>query len=135
MRSLVAARVTKGKKGQPDVWILATVTNIVEAKQRYEVEDAESGDVAPKKYWLHRTNLLLIPATIPDSITKEFEFAKDMEVLGIFPSTSCFYKAIVAAGPRRRKNRDYLLKFADDEDETGATPSRRVDPRYVLPVV
>lgn len=117
------------------MWILATVVTASEGKQRYEVEDAESGDVAPKKYWLHRSNVIPIPLYYPENLSKDYEFQKDSEVLGMFPQTSCFYKATVAAGPRRRKNRDYLLKFAEDEDEFGNVPSHRVDARYVLPMI
>jgi hypothetical protein len=54
-------------------------------------------------------------------------------VLAIFPNTSCFYRATVFSVQRKKALREYLLKFADDEDEKGETPTRRVAARYVLP--
>jgi len=60
------------------------------------------------------------------------EFPKDSTVLAVFPSTSTFYPAIVAVPPRKRKG-EYLLKFADDEDE-GTTPLRKVPVHHVVAI-
>ena len=68
-------------------------------------------------------------------------FQKASRVLAIFPETTSFYKAVVSKAPVWRQDRngtsvcsELILKFEDDEDETGKTPHRRVPSRYVIPI-
>jgi SAGA-associated factor 29 len=58
-------------------------------------------------------------------------------VLAVFPDTTSFYRAvvqkIVKAGHTSEKSVEVVVKFADDEDESGITPGRKVPARYVMP--
>jgi len=101
----------------------------------YEVEDEEADDgedpeataSPPKTYLLPRSNLIPLPTD------DQTDFTKDTVVLAMFPNTTCFYRSTVASVQRKKGVREYLLKFADDEDEKGDTPTRRVAARFVLP--
>jgi len=62
------------------------------------------------------------------------EYPKDSTVFAIFPNTTTFYTAIVVAPPKKKRNGEYLLKFFEDEDEHGITPTRKVPAAYVVHV-
>jgi hypothetical protein len=59
-------------------------------------------------------------------------------VLAVFPETTSFYRAVVAKNPKTNtrdggvNNGDVVVKFDDDEDESGKNPARRVPARFVL---
>jgi len=131
---LAAVRVCRERKEV--AWILARVVLFLEEEKKYHVEDAEMDEQQSKKnrHVVHYLNTVPIPMEEPETLTKTYEFSKDSVVFAMYPGTTCFYRAIVLEAPRRRKGTEYLLHFEDDEDETGETPSRSVDPRFVLPV-
>lgn len=58
------------------------------------------------------------------------------DVLAVFPETTSFYKAKVAKNPTPPQHShhgwDVVVRFEDDEDETGRAPSRRIPGRFVL---
>ena len=64
------------------------------------------------------------------------ELQKGERVVAIFPETTSFYRAMVSKAPKRGPGgsppREVVLKFEDDEDDSGRTPHRRVSLRYVL---
>ena len=53
------------------------------------------------------------------------------KVLAVFPETTSFYRAVVAKNPKAPANInamwDVVVRFEDDEDETGKNPARRYD--------
>jgi hypothetical protein len=52
-------------------------------------------------------------------------------VLALYPGTTCLYEAEVLQPPsRRRKENDYLVRFADDEQSD--TPHKAVGQAFVL---
>lgn len=64
-------------------------------------------------------------------------FRKGDGVLCVFPETTSFYRAIVARNPKPSTHNSagsssLIVRFEDDEDETGAAPPRRVPGRFVL---
>lgn len=56
-------------------------------------------------------------------------FSKDERVLALFPETTEFYMATVTSSAKRRKEKDYVLAFDDDE-----IPTRPVRFMYVLQI-
>lgn len=131
---LAAARVCKDRKDP--VWMLATVLRFFPDTSKYYVEDAECDEqvTAKQGYMVLRDNVLAVPMGEPDTLTKAWEFARDAVVFAMYPGTSCFYRAVVVEPPRRRKAAEYVVRFEDDHDESGDTPPRNVNPRFVLPV-
>lgn len=132
--TLVAARTQRTRK-DPDVWILATIHRYVPEKKKYEVEDehpeeSEDAEQSAKSvmYLLPRASLIPLPTDHDHA-----ELPKDTEVLAMFPKSTCFYRATVVAAQRKKLMREYLLKFDDDEQETGETPTRRVSAQHVVP--
>ena len=57
-------------------------------------------------------------------------------VLAVFADTTSFYRAIVAKNPKAPAHVnspwEVVVRFEDDEDETGVAPPRRVPARFVL---
>lgn len=114
----------KQQPGQdaPD-WIQGIVTKVIgEGKsRRYDVKDPypSEGEVS-QNYRSSASSMVPVPpvgAALPD-----FEVGR--EVLGLYPGSSCFYRAEVKA---MRGDKVELL-FEDDEADT----QRLVDRRYVL---
>ncbi|KAI0322410.1 SGF29 tudor-like domain-containing protein [Amylostereum chailletii] len=113
-----------------NTWILAKVLrSINQDKNRYEVEDAEPDKFPAPKY---KTTLRAIlplpdpdaPANSPTHPSAYPQFPTGTTVLGLYPETSCFYRAQVIATPRDIRNPAnskmgamYQLKFEDDEDQ------------------
>eukprot|EP01117_Protostelium_nocturnum_P006715 TRINITY_DN2416_c0_g1_i1.p1 TRINITY_DN2416_c0_g1~~TRINITY_DN2416_c0_g1_i1.p1 ORF type:complete len:260 (-),score=65.49 TRINITY_DN2416_c0_g1_i1:807-1586(-) len=127
----VAAKISKDKD-TPEEWILCSVVGYDDHKQIYEVEDEDPGDESDpepyrRHYWL--ACHCLIP--LPQEGEKVKEIPKGTTVLSMFPATTSFYRAVVELPPRGKKFPDYTIKFEDDDDETGATPPRKVKPRFV----
>lgn len=61
---------------------------------------------------------------------------KNDKVLAVFPDTTSFYKAVVVKNPKvpnQSSNWDVIIRFDDDEDDSGVAPPRRVPARFVIP--
>jgi hypothetical protein len=63
--------------------------------------------------------------------------------MAIFPETTSFYRAKISKSPVWKLDRhsgnvpvvkEIIVKFDDDENESGRTPHRRVPARYVIPI-
>ena len=90
-------------------WILAVVTSI-DGREWVEIEDIEEEDENPgvkKKYTVQ--SRLIIPII---EKTKPKEFPAGHKVLALYPSSSCFYQAIVVRPPMKvcRTNSRMLQK-------------------------
>jgi len=128
----VAARVSKDRDF-PEEWILASIVCFYDSENKYEVEDEDPGDESdPDPIRKHHKLAPQHIIPLPEHPEKAPEYTKGSEVLAMFPNTTSFYKATVVAPPKPRKHVDYILKFADDDDEKGETPARKVKPKYVL---
>merc|ERR1719456_1044811 len=122
----VAAKVsTTDENGS---WILASVVRYDATSDAYAVQDEDD------------QKILELPASrirrlgVPDDNLDELQ--KGERVVAIFPETTSFYRAMVSKAPKRGPGgsppREVVLKFEDDEDDSGRTPHRRVSLRYVL---
>ncbi|KAG8968766.1 hypothetical protein FRC03_006223 [Tulasnella sp. 419] len=127
-----------GADGEGETWILAVVKQSVGGtKTRYEVQDDDNEDGEPgKKYTTSVKNMLPLPdpeASPRDSSHPSHyeEYPPGTVVLGLYPDTSCFYRAVVVAGPKdpptgsgrtvsSTKAPSYRLKFEDDDDQVRA---------------
>uniref|UniRef100_A0A7S3XKW5 SGF29 C-terminal domain-containing protein n=1 Tax=Heterosigma akashiwo TaxID=2829 RepID=A0A7S3XKW5_HETAK len=101
-------------------WILARVVEFNVAKQVYTVQDED--DVTKVMDLDHNRVLRL-----NDGST---HFSKGDAVLAMFPETTSFYRGLV----HKPANTDNMLqiRFEDDEDGQGRTPSRHIPSRFVL---
>lgn len=80
-----------------------------------------------RTYLVDAGNVIPLPES-DEAALESPEFRLRQNVLALFPGTTCFYSAVVMSQPsRRKKTRDYLLKFADDD-----VPSRPCPPRFIL---
>ncbi|KAI9103232.1 SGF29 tudor-like domain-containing protein [Phlyctochytrium arcticum] len=108
-------------------WMLGVVKRWLPDKGKYEIEDAEDDEFMPgakRKRFLFPAQAV-VPIPSPIEVTRRPVFHKGVEVLALFPGTSCFYQAKVETPSS--KGGDYVLKFVDDEDH-----SRLVAPKFVL---
>lgn len=107
-------------------WILARVVKYVADRDQYHVRDEDD-----------HANVQAVPSgnviRLEDSV---LDVQKNDTVLAVFPNTTTFYRAIVTKVPKRMTaggpSMEMVVKFEDDEDETGRTPLRRVPARHVL---
>ncbi|KAF9381725.1 hypothetical protein CPB97_007607 [Podila verticillata] len=121
----VAARTPKDKDKQEE-WILARVLNYSAEKNKYRVEDDEADDSGKKMTYTLSTRSVIMIVDDQDAVP---EFPAGHTVLALYPSTTCFYKAVVVQPPS--KNKDYAtpvyrIKFDDDGGNERTAPPRMV---------
>merc|ERR1712130_312625 len=80
-----------------------------------------------KKYKLPRKHLI----PLSREFTEHSVFKKASAVLAMYPDTTTFYPATVTGLPTASNNYTYQIKFEDDQDDSGKTPSRKVSYRFV----
>ncbi|KAL9553479.1 hypothetical protein MBANPS3_003273 [Mucor bainieri] len=132
----VAARQPK-QKDKNEEWILAVVISYNHDKNRYEVEDVDQDEFGQKqRYMLQPRSVIPIPNV--DEAKGLTEINTGQDVLALYPGTTCFYRARVAAPPSKVyfiKNKDmsyggnYKVQFEDDNNEY-----KYVMPGHVLEV-
>ncbi|KAG1089327.1 hypothetical protein G6F42_020001 [Rhizopus arrhizus] len=95
----VAARQPK-QKDKNEEWILAVVISYNHDKNRYEVEDVDQDEFGQKqRYMLQPRNVIPIPNV--DEAKGLTEINTGQDVLALYPGTTCFYRAKVAAPPSK----------------------------------
>jgi len=110
-----------------ETWILAVVKKCIGGdKNKYEVQDDDTEDGEnPQEYKTTLKSLIPLPdpkapANSPAHPSAYDEFPPGKTVLGLYPDTSCFYRAIVVATPssavRAKQEPAYRLRFEDDDD-------------------
>lgn len=125
----VAAKVTRTDENGS--WILASVQRFYADTETYDVQDEDDTSKLIRLPWSHVMRL---------STGVEGCFQKGADCMAIFPETTSFYKAKVSKSPVWRLHhgvptvKEIIVKFEDDEDNSGKTPHRRVPSRYVIPV-
>jgi SAGA-associated factor 29 len=125
----VAAKVTRTDENGS--WILASVQRFYADTETYDVQDEDDTSKLIRLPWSHVMRL---------STGEEGVFQKGTDCMAIFPETTSFYRAKVAKSPVWKLSGtvpmipECVVKFEDDEDETGKTPHRRVPSRYVIPI-
>ncbi|GMI48780.1 hypothetical protein TrCOL_g3999 [Triparma columacea] len=123
----VAAKTSRSDENGS--WILASVQAYHPETETYDVQDED--DI---------TKLIRIPFTNVMRLgTGQEVFLKGSDCMAIFPETTSFYRAKVSKNPIWRPDRlgvptcsELILRFMDDEDDSGKTPHRRVPSRYVI---
>ena len=132
------------KDSEPQLWILAGIASFrPQPRPRYTVVDLDPGDDseaadgamgrrAAKQYQLELRKVIPLPSLKDAPLSRRREFSRGSFVLALFPvsGVTTFYKAEVVAGPRKRKDDKYTLRFEDEEEE-GA--EREVSAQYVAP--
>ncbi len=108
------------------VWILANVLDYDANNQMYELQDEDD---------VNRVVVLGFREVkrLEDGAAY---LRRGDHVLAVFPETTSFYYAEVVKNPRPPQHGnsgwDVVVRFEDDEDETGRAPPRRVPARFVL---
>jgi len=136
--TLVAVLCRVEEDSASEDWMLATVERFLPDERVFEVEDCEvaegdEGEVIPsggqgRRRKVELARVLRLPQSNEDALAGEDLKAKT-PVLALFAGTTCLYPAQVVSGPlRRKKTRDYLVSFQDDE-----VASRPCYARYVIP--
>jgi hypothetical protein len=118
----VAAKVLKTNENGS--WILGNILDF--NGNTYEVQDED--DVTRKvTLGFNEVRRLMDTAS---------HLRRGDEVLAVFPETTSFYRATVVKNPRPPSsvngNWEVIVKFEDDEDDSGKAPPRRVPARFVL---
>jgi SAGA-associated factor 29 len=123
--SQVAAKVSKTDEN--GAWILANVLGIDPMNEIYEVQDEDD----PRRIiTLNYGNLRRLTDNASD-------IRKGDRVLAVFPETTSFYRAVVVKTPKPLTAGstglwEVVVKFEDDEDDTGKPPARKVPSRFVI---
>jgi hypothetical protein len=115
---------------RPDVyskdWILGRVVHYYNDTGYYDIADVDDS----KRYHLPETQVIVLD--LADSTRK---LSKGEEVLAVYPDTTAFYPATVAAAPRRGATMaepSVQVTFIDDADELGQTQMRTVALKHVV---
>ncbi len=121
----VAAKLSKSEE---TTWILGNIIDFDPKSQVYTVQDEDDANRVMNMPF-HDVRRL------EDSSA---HLRRGDRVLAVFPETTSFYPAVVAKNPKPPTNNnntggwDVIVKFDDDEDETGKNPARRVPARFIL---
>ena len=114
------------RSGGNGSWILGNVTAYDPQSSCYIIQDE---DDTSRHMRLHARDV----KRLEDSAS---HLRKGDAVLAVFPDTTSFYRAVVAKKPKApahvNSSWDVVVRFEDDEDETGVAPPRRVPARFVL---
>lgn len=116
----VAAKVSKS-----DEWILANVVSCDAMTKHYEVHDEDDAKkIVRLPFYLVRR--------LEDNAS---DIRRGDIVYCVFPDTTSFYRAVVVKTPKipaQGSPWEVVVRFDDDEDETGKAPPRRVPARFVM---
>ena len=113
------------KLSKSDEWVLANVITCDIHNQQYEVHDEDD-----------QRKVVRLPFS---SVRRLEDNASDIRrgdvVCCVFPDTTSFYRAVVVKSPKvpaQGSQWEVVVRFDDDEDETGKAPPRRVPARFVM---
>ena len=117
----MAAKFTKD-----DSWILGNILSFDSKNQSYIVQDEDD---------INRV-VTIAMADVRKLEDSARHLRRGDKVMAVFPETTMFYKATVAKSPKPpaqgSSNWEVVVKFDDDEDNSGKNPARRVPARFVL---
>ena len=119
----VAAKVSRSNENGS--WILGSIIDFDMKTYFYEVQDEDD---------VNRVMHLQMQDVkrLEDQVS---HLRRGDHVLAVFPETTSFYRGIVAKNPKPvhgSGSTDVIVRFEDDEDETGRAPPRRVPARFIL---
>jgi hypothetical protein len=139
----VAAKVSS--KDEESAWILANVISYDPASNTYEVQDEDDNS----KEDGNPTITLSAITHVKRLYDNAAYLHKGDEVLAVFPDTTSFYHGVVVRNPRppgmatnsNESNHhsmanpagwDVVIRFEDDEDDTGRSPPRKIPARFIM---
>lgn len=121
----VAAKAP-AKGDEEGAWILGNVLEYDAKGQMYAVQDED--DVSRV--------MTLAFSDVRRLEDSSAHLRRGDKVYAVFPETTSFYPAVVAKNPKPPSSPsgmwDVVVRFNDDEDDTGKSPARRVPARFVL---
>jgi len=124
----VAAKVMNSKSEEDSTWILGNVLQYDFKTHTYIVQDED--DV---------NRIMQLPFAFVKRLGDTAQHLRRGDrVVAVFPETTSFYRAVVAKNPKgpspnaTNQMWEVVVKFDDDEDESGKNPARRVPARFVL---
>jgi hypothetical protein len=135
--------------GDADAWILVNVLSYDPVRNSYLVQDEDDSSGGKNE---PSAAITVSAAThvkrLHDSAA---HLHKGDSVLAVFPDTTSFYRGVVVRNPRppgevpaasgksgkdKEKDKDsgwdVVVRFDDDEDDTGRSPPRRIPARFIL---
>lgn len=128
----VAAKVSQSDENGS--WILANVLVYDVNTDTYDVQDEDD-----------TTRVVTLASSCVKRLRDTAQnLRKGDAVLAVFPETTSFYRAVVAKNNRSlgsgggvsngnaQGSSEVVLRFDDDEDESGRAPPRRVPARFVI---
>ena len=105
----------------------ANVTSVDNSSSTYVVEDEDDES---------RTSVALSFQDVRRLEDAAEHLRRGDSVLAVFPETTSFYRGIVVKNPKAPTHNaglwEVIIRFEDDEDETGKAPPRRIPARFVL---
>eukprot|EP00009_Paramoeba_aestuarina_P009331 CAMPEP_0201522548 /NCGR_PEP_ID=MMETSP0161_2-20130828/18044_1 /ASSEMBLY_ACC=CAM_ASM_000251 /TAXON_ID=180227 /ORGANISM="Neoparamoeba aestuarina, Strain SoJaBio B1-5/56/2" /LENGTH=275 /DNA_ID=CAMNT_0047921431 /DNA_START=219 /DNA_END=1046 /DNA_ORIENTATION=- len=117
----VAAKIPSASKKEAPTWILASVVEYMSNVDKYKVQD-EDVEGGSQIYKLDPSSVVSLHEST------NYVYDKGSTVMAMFPDTTSFYPATVV----RKVGDSVSVKFEDDENENGRTPSRKVESRHIF---
>lgn len=106
---------------------IANITSVDNSSSSYVVEDEDDES---------RTSVALSFQDVRRLEDTAEHLRRGDSVLAVFPETTSFYRGIVVKNPKAPTHSaglwEVIIRFEDDEDETGKAPPRRIPARFVL---
>ncbi|XP_018571132.1 SAGA-associated factor 29 [Anoplophora glabripennis] len=128
----MVAALVKVSETNGENWILAEVVSYNHGTSKYEVDDILKEQNQKGRHILNRRQVIPLPLMRADPETDpQALFSQGTLVLGLFPQTTCFYKALVNKPPPTHMD-EYELLFEDSTYPEGYSPPHYVAQRYVI---
>jgi hypothetical protein len=121
----VAARDPSKTDNDDGCWILASIIEVSTQLGVYLVQDEDDSV---------RQGLKLSFRDVRKLEDSGAYLRKGDSILAVFPETTSFYRAIVAKTPKSVNGNasDVVVRFDDDDDDSGRSPLRKVPARFVI---
>lgn len=127
---MVAAFVPSPDGDGSKVWVLGEVLQYTLGSGKYEIDDID--EEQKERHSIGRRRVIPLPTMRANPTTNPGAlFAKDTDVLALYPQTTCFYRAIIDKTPED-PSQDYMVSFEDATYTEGFSPPLAVPQRYVI---
>lgn len=122
----IAFKLPENNNSNEDQWILAKILNFID-QSTLNVQDVEpSEDGSPGQVWRTSSNSIINLPSLSSLDKQGHHHSINSLVLGLYPDTTSFYKAIVIKSPDSN-NHQYLRRFEDDD-----APFQTVSSEFVV---
>lgn len=124
--------LVKVTESDEDDWIIAEVSSFNASTNKYEVYDILKEQNQKAKHILSKRWVIPLPLMRANPETDSAAlFPKGAVVMALYPTTTCFYKALVNKPPQTHMDQ-YELIFEDSTYPEGYAPPLNVAQRYVV---